>query len=115
MWQGTVVAYGALSGDFSIEIDGMNISTILRTGEIAGLYHNQGSFEDMVYQVVSGSAESQTAGVRVNMVSKDGGNRFSGEAIVTYSNEHLQRLRRTIEANWNPNTNPALRNRNDCP
>jgi hypothetical protein len=90
MWQGTVVAYGALSGDFSIEIDGMNISTILRTGEIAGLYHNQGSFEDMVYQVVSGSAESQTAGVRVNMVSKDGGNRFSGEAIVTYSNEHLQ-------------------------
>src|SRR3989454_1025857 len=90
MWQGTVVAYGALSGDFSIEVDGMNISTILRTGEIAGLYHNQGSFEDMVYQVVSGSAESQTAGVRVNMISREGGNRFSGEAIVTYSNEHLQ-------------------------
>jgi hypothetical protein len=90
MWQGTVVAYGALSGDMSIEIDGMNISTILRTGEIAGLYHNQGSFQDMVYQVVSGSAESQTAGVRVNMISRDGGNRFSGEAIVTYSNEHLQ-------------------------
>jgi hypothetical protein len=90
MWQGTVVAYGSLSGDMSIEIDGMNISTILRTGEIAGLYHNQGSFEDMVYQVVSGSAESQTGGVRINMISKEGGNRFSGEAIVTYSNEHLQ-------------------------
>jgi hypothetical protein len=90
MWQGTVVAYGALSGDFAIEIDGMNISTILRTGEIAGIYHNQGSFEDMVYQVVAGSAESQTGLVRVNMISRDGGNRFSGEAIVTYSNEHLQ-------------------------
>jgi hypothetical protein len=90
MWQGTVVAYGGLSGDMAIEIDGMNVSTILRTGEIAGLYHNQGSFEDMVYQVVSGSAETQTPGVRVNMISKEGGNRFSGEAIITYSNEHLR-------------------------
>jgi len=90
MWQGTLVAYGARSGDFAVEVDGMNTSLLLRTGDIAGMYHNQSSFEDMVYQVVSGSAESQTGGVKVNMISKDGGNRFSGEAVITYSNEDLQ-------------------------
>jgi carboxypeptidase family protein len=90
MWQGTVVAYGGLSADFVVQMDGMNISSLLRTGDIAGLYHNQASVQDMVYQVVAGSAESQSGGVTVNMIPKEGSNRFSGEAVVTYSNEHLQ-------------------------
>jgi carboxypeptidase family protein len=90
MWQGTVVAYGGLSADFAVQIDGMNISSLLRTGDITGLYHNQSSFQDMVYQVVAGSAESQSGGVTVNMIPKEGGNRFSGEALATYSNEHLR-------------------------
>src|SRR5213594_1855542 len=90
MWQGTVVAYGGLSADFAVQIDGMNISSALRTGDITGLYHNQSSIQDMVYQIVAGSAESQSGGVTVNMIPKEGGNRFSGEAVVTYSNEHLR-------------------------
>jgi hypothetical protein len=44
MWQGTLTAYGALSGDFAIEVDGMNIASMQRTGDIAGLYHNQDAF-----------------------------------------------------------------------
>jgi hypothetical protein len=90
MWQGTVVAYGSQSGDMALEIDGMNVSSILSTGQISGLYHNQSAYEEMSYQVVAGSAESQTGGVRINMIPKQGGNRFSGDAVVTYSNEHLQ-------------------------
>ena len=90
MWQGTVVAYGGLSSDFAVQIDGMNISSGLRTGDITGLYHNQSSVQDMVYQIVAGTAESQSGGVTVNMIPKEGGNRFSGEAVVTYSNEHLR-------------------------
>ncbi len=90
MWQGTLVAYGAASGDFAIEVDGMNTATMIRTGDIAGLYHNQDAYQDMVYQVVSGSAESQTGGVKVNMIPREGGNRFFGEALVTYSHEDLQ-------------------------
>ena len=44
----------------------------------------------MSYQVVGGSAESQTGGVRINMIPKEGGNRFSGDFLAIYSNEHLQ-------------------------
>jgi hypothetical protein len=90
MWQGTVVAYGSLSGDMSIEVDGMNVSSLLSSGQISGLYHNQGAYQEMSYQVVAGSAESQTGGVRINMIPKEGGNRFAGDAVVTYSNRHLQ-------------------------
>lgn len=90
MWQGTLVAYGGASGDFAIEVDGINVAAMIRTGDIAGLYHNQDAYQDMVYQVVSGSAESQTGGVKVNMIPREGGNRFSGDGIVTYSHEDLQ-------------------------
>jgi hypothetical protein len=90
MWQGTVVAYGSLSGDMALEIDGMNVSSILSTGQISGIYHNQSAYEEMSYQVVAGSAESQTGGVRINMIPKQGGNRFSWDAVATFSNEHLQ-------------------------
>ena len=90
MWQGTVVAYGSTAGDMALEVDGMNISSILSTGQISGLYHNQSAYEEMSYQVVAGSAESQTGGVRINMIPKQGGNRFSWDAVATYSNEKLQ-------------------------
>ena len=90
MWQGTVVAYGSLSGDMALEIDGMNVASILSTGQISGIYHNQSAYEEMSYQVVAGSAESQTGGVRINMIPKQGGNRLSWDAVATYSNENLQ-------------------------
>ena len=90
MWQGTVVAYGSLSGDMALEVDGMSVSTLLSTGNISGVYHNQGAYQEMSYQVVAGSAESQTGGVRVNMIPKEGGNRFAGDGVALYSNRHLQ-------------------------
>jgi hypothetical protein len=90
MWQGTVVAYGSQSGDMALEVDGMNVSSILQTGQISGLYHNQSAYEEMSYQVVAGSAESQTGGVRINMIPRQGGNRFTWDAVATYSNEHFQ-------------------------
>ena len=90
MWQGTVVAYGSQAGDMALEVDGMNVASILSTGQISGIYHNQSAYEEMSYQVVAGSAESQTGGVRINMIPKQGGNRFTWDAVVTYTNENLQ-------------------------
>lgn len=92
MWQGTVVAYGSLQGDTALEVDGMSVMTLLNTGSIAGVYHNQGAYQEMSYQVVAGSAESQTGGVRINMIPKEGGNRFSGDFLAMYSNENLRAL-----------------------
>src|SRR5262249_6959575 len=90
MWQGTVVAYGSLANDTALEVDGMNVMSLLLTGSIAGVYHNQGADQEMSYQVVAGTAESQTGGVRINMIPKEGGNRFAGDFLAMYSNEHLR-------------------------
>ena len=90
MWQGTVVAYGSLANDTALEVDGMSVMTLLNQGSIAGVYHNQGAYQEMSYQVVAGTAESQTGGVRINMIPKEGGNRFSGDFLGMYSNEHFR-------------------------
>ncbi len=90
MWQGTVVAYGSLQGDTALEVDGMSVMTLLNSGSIAGVYHNQGAYQEMSYQVVAGSAESQTGGVRINMIPKEGGNRFGFDFLAMYSNENFR-------------------------
>lgn len=90
MWQGTVVAYGSLQGDTALEVDGMSVMTLLNSGSIAGVYHNQGAYQEMSYQVVAGSAESQTGGVRINMIPKEGGNRFTADFLAMYSNESFR-------------------------
>jgi hypothetical protein len=68
----------------------MSVMTLLLTGSIAGVYHNQGAYQEMSYQVVAGTADSQTGGVRINMIPKEGGNRFAGDFLGMYSNEHLR-------------------------
>ena len=90
MWQGTVVAYGSLANDTALEVDGMSVMTLLNQGSIAGVYHNQGAYQEMSYQVVAGTAESQTGGVRINMIPKEGGNRFNGDFLAMYSNENFR-------------------------
>jgi hypothetical protein len=89
-WQGNMTAYGSLSSDTSLQVDGMSVMSLLGQGQTSGVYHNQGAYQEMTYQVVGGSAESQTGGVLVNMVPKEGGNRFAGDGIAMYSNQHLQ-------------------------
>jgi hypothetical protein len=90
MWQGTVSAYGSLANDTALQVDGMSVMTLLNTGSISGVYHNQGAYQEMSYQVVAGSAESQTGGVLINMIPREGGNRFSFEGIALYTNNDLQ-------------------------
>jgi hypothetical protein len=90
MWQGTVVAYGSLANDTALEVDGMSVMTLLNQGSIAGVYHNQGAYQEMSYQVVAGSADSQTGGVRINMIPKEGGNRWSGDFLALYSKDSFQ-------------------------
>ena len=89
MWQGTVAAYGSLGTDMALEVDGISVQSLLNTGSIAGAGHNQEAYQEMSYQVVAGSADSQSGGVRINMIPKEGGNRFSGGGVATYSNRHL--------------------------
>jgi hypothetical protein len=90
MWQGQATAYGGQAGDFKINIDGLDTSISLSTGQHSGLYLNDGGFQEYVYQVNAGNADTQTGGIKLNIIPKQGGNRFSGQFLTTFSNEHTQ-------------------------
>ena len=90
MQQGSGAAYGGRAGDFSLMIDNMMVSTPIGTGDRPGLYINDGGFEETVYVVNAGTAEVQTPGIRANLIPKQGGNRYKGEFLTTFSNTSMQ-------------------------
>jgi hypothetical protein len=90
MQQGVLVAYGGTGTDLAMEVDGMNVMGTLDKGWYPLVYHNDNEFQEMVYQVAGGPAESQTGGVRINMIPKEGGNQFRGNSLFLFSNGSLQ-------------------------
>jgi hypothetical protein len=86
MAHNTMSAYG-LVGQQEILIDGMSL---LSGRGSPGFYFNIDAAEESVYQVGGGSAEATTGGVTVNMIPRQGGNQFSGNAIAIFSNTDLQ-------------------------
>jgi uncharacterized protein (DUF2141 family) len=90
MQQGVLVVYGGTGTDLAMEVDGLNVMGTLDRGWYPLVYHNDGEFQEMVYQVAGGAAESQTGGVRINMIPKVGGNDFHGDATVLYSSTRFQ-------------------------
>jgi len=90
MQQGVLVVYGGTGTDLAMEVDGLNVMGTLDKGWYPLIYHNDGEFQEMVYQVAGGPAESQTGGVRINMIPKNGGNEFRGDATILYSSTKFQ-------------------------
>src|SRR5437879_6857363 len=66
-----------------------------------GFQSNAHTVQEMVVQTASGSAESTTGGVQINIITKDGGNKFSGSASIEATGSGLV----------SDNTNDALRAR----
>ncbi len=87
---GTLVAFGSRGADFQLQIDGMSASITFGEGWFNGQYHNENTFQEMSYTLSGGSAETQSAGVTVNMIPRSGGNTFRYEGLGTYSGEALQ-------------------------
>ena len=91
MWTGgSLNAHGSQSRDSRTLIDGMVADAMFGGGQCSCIYDNEAQTQEMAVQVGGGNAENQTAGVLVNRIPKTGGNKFSGEFIALFSNEHLQ-------------------------
>ena len=90
MWQGTVVAYGSLANDTAPGSGRHERDVAAQFRFDLGRLSQSGRLSGDVLPGCGGSAESQTGGVRINMIPKEGGNRFSGDFLALYSNEHFQ-------------------------
>src|SRR5436309_6289942 len=66
--------HGQRADDMTYNFGGMD-SRVFSGG---GFQYNAHTFEEVVVETAAGSAEATTGGVQINIIPKDGGNRFSG-------------------------------------
>src|SRR5436309_4338348 len=89
--------HGQRPDDMTYNVSGMD-NRVFSGG---GFQYNAHTVQEMVVQTASGSAESTTGGVQINIIPKDGGNTFAGSASIEATGSGLV----------SDNTNDALRAR----
>ncbi len=73
------------SADTVQTIEGMRLNNLCANGAYSGVYWNEGSLQEISYVTGADSAEMGQGGMRVNMVPKDGSNKFHGVLFGNYS------------------------------
>ena len=81
--------HGLGAAQTSLLMDGMIINGLQGDGAIQ-TYTNDAGNQEMVYQTGGGNVDSPTGGVKINLVPKEGGNRFSGSIFQGYESDALQ-------------------------
>jgi hypothetical protein len=89
MQQTYFTVHGLGAAQTSVLIDGMIVNGLQGDGAIQS-YLNEGANQEMVYQTGGGNVDSPTGGVKINLVPKEGGNRFSGSLFEGYETKNLQ-------------------------
>jgi len=97
--RGVVMIHGSRAQDFIISIDGSMLNYGTATSQAQAFNPAEG--QEYIYETGALSAESQSGGVRANVIPKEGGNRFSGFFLGSYTGSNLQ----------SDNLNDDLRNR----
>ena len=78
--------HGQRPQDLSTNLEGLN-----QNQQALGVYSfNSQTFQEVVIETGGMSAEAMTGGPQVNIVPKDGGNRFSGSLSAAYAGPSLQ-------------------------
>jgi hypothetical protein len=83
--------HGGKQQDQKLLLDGMRYNAVGTDGTARGYTVNPASSQEVVLDVAGGgSAEFSTGGVQVNVVPKDGGNRFSADVFANYGSSKFQ-------------------------
>jgi len=85
-----LMAAGSQSGDTTEEVDGMGINSALSSRSNVPVYMNDEAYEEHVYTLVGGAADTQTPGVKINLIPKIGGNQFHGSGFGLFANSSFQ-------------------------
>jgi hypothetical protein len=78
MQQTYMSTHGMTSANNTVMVDGMMVNGLQGDGAIQA-YHNEAMSQEMSYQTSGISAETSAGGVRLNMIPREGGNRFNGD------------------------------------
>jgi hypothetical protein len=89
MQQTYFTVHGLGAAQTSLMVDGMIINGLQGDGAIQ-TYTNDAGNQEMVYQTGGGTVDSPTGGVKINMIPREGGNRFSGSLFQGYETSKMQ-------------------------
>ncbi len=67
------------------QIDGIRFNNLEGAGQYSGMYWNDGMIQEIQYTTSGDSAETQSGGVRINMIPKEGGNTFRGSLFSNFT------------------------------
>ena len=77
MQQAYFAVHGVGASGAIVTVDGLLTNGNMADGAVMA-YHNESMIQEAVYQTAGGTAETITGGITMNLVPKDGGNRFAG-------------------------------------
>ena len=87
IWQ-RVAIHGSTADDMQTEVNGMDVGDSGIQGANLGVWPDT-NFEEIVVQYSGNKAEIETGGVRINMIPKEGANRFAGSFFTTFTSRGL--------------------------
>src|SRR5438046_1957058 len=88
--QNQLKAHGGSFNDRIVQMDGIMNANMACNYSCTGISTNDASTQELSYEFGAISAEVAGGGVRVNIIPKDGGNRFSGSSFFNFANDKLQ-------------------------
>jgi Carboxypeptidase regulatory-like domain len=88
--QNQLKAHGGSFNDRLVQLDGIMNANMACNYSCTGISTNDQSTQELSYEFGAISAEVAGGGVRVNIIPKDGGNRFSGSAFLNFANDSMQ-------------------------
>jgi len=88
--QNQLKAHGGSFNDRLVQLDGLMNANMACNYSCTGISTNDGSTQELSYEIGAISAEVGGGGVRVNIIPKEGGNTFSGSAFGNLANDSLQ-------------------------
>jgi carboxypeptidase family protein len=83
MQQTYMSTHGMSTANNTVLVDGMMVNGLQGDGAIQS-YFNDAMNQEVSYQTAGIGAETQAGGVRLNMIPREGGNRFSGDFKAAY-------------------------------
>src|SRR5687768_4207785 len=83
MQQTYMTTHGMTQAQNTVLVDGMMVNGLQGDGAIQS-YFNDAMNQEVSYQTAGIGADTQAGGVRLNMIPREGGNRFSGDFKTAY-------------------------------
>jgi hypothetical protein len=85
-----LASHGGKPGDMMIELNGVSVNAFNADSARTYIQFQDGTVNEYAFEVSGNSAERESGGVRINLIPKEGGNRYSGNFFLSGSGSGLQ-------------------------